>query len=86
MSLQSYLLNDSLSVSGITGTSRKFILVRWYYERKISDESQPVKIFMPKDTKKCNDRQENTLIPVIIKGILFRNNSCTCIVYSLLRK
>lgn len=41
---------------------------------------------MPKDTKKCNDRQENTLIPVIIKGILFRYNSCTCIVYSLLRK
>ena len=26
---------------------------------------------MPKDTKKCNDRQENTLIPVIIKSFTF---------------
>lgn len=39
----------TLSVSGITGTSRKFIPVKWYCKRKISDESQPAKIFMPKE-------------------------------------
>ena len=32
---------------------------------------------MPKDTKKCNDRQENTLIPVIIKSFTFVCNNCT---------
>lgn len=36
---------------------------------------------MPTDTKKCNDRQENTLILGIIKGIIYRYNSCTCIVF-----
>lgn len=68
VSLQSYMLNDSLSVSGITGTSRKFIPVSRYDKGKISDESQPVKIFMPKDTRKCNDRRivNTCVIPSIL--------------------
>lgn len=34
---------------------------------------------MPKDAKKYNDGQENTLIPVIIKSINSRSNNCTYI-------
>lgn len=76
--LHSQLLNDSLSVSGIARTSRKFIHVRRYYERKISDESQSDKIFMAQDTKKCNDKRRNSFMFVVIKSIHFRNKSFTC--------
>lgn len=31
---------------------------------------------MPKDTKKCNDGQENSLIPMILKSIILGYNYC----------
>lgn len=84
--LHSQLLNDSLSVSGITRTSRKFIHVRRHYERKISDESQSDKIFMAQDTKKCNDKRRNSSMFVLIKSIHFRKKSFTCQSFSIFIK
>lgn len=57
--LHRQLPNGSLSVSGITRTSRKFIYVRWYYERKISEEPESDKIFTLPDTKKCNRKKKD---------------------------
>lgn len=77
--LHSQLPNGSLSVSCIARTSRKFIHVRGYYERKISDESESDKIFMLQDTKKCNNKRKNTFMLVVIDTIHFRNKSFACI-------
>lgn len=74
------LPNGSLSVSGITRTSRKFIYVRWYYKRKIWEEPESDKIFTLPDTKKCNNKKKKkTFMLVVNDNIHFSNKSFACV-------